>query len=177
MPAQRRLGCGAGMATLTAWKFETPEGARQAAVTLKDLQSQGLIQVHDAAVISWEEGKKKPKAKQLNNLVGAGALGGMFWGMLFGLIFFIPLLGAAMGAALGALTGSLADVGIDDGFIRRVRDEVTPGTSALFLLTSDAVQDRVKEAFTGQQMQLLHTNLSNDQEARLREVFEGQDQD
>ncbi|WP_336922856.1 DUF1269 domain-containing protein [Aquipuribacter sp. SD81] len=160
------------MATLTAWKFDSADGARNASATLRDLQSQGLIQVHDAAVVSWEEGKKKPRTAQLHDLAGAGALGGMFWGMLFGLIFFIPLLGAAMGAAVGALSGSLTDVGIDDGFIRRVREEVTPGTSALFLLSSDAVQDRVKEAFTGQRMELLHTNLDGDQEARLREVFE-----
>lgn len=160
------------MATLTAWKFDSVLGADNAVETLKDLQKQGLITIHDAAVVSWEHGKKKPRTRQLNNLVGAGALGGMFWGMLFGLIFFIPLLGAAIGAAMGALSGSLMDVGIDDDFIKRSRDQITEGTSALFLLTSDAVQDRVREAFAGQEMTLIHSNLSGEQEARLREVFE-----
>ena len=61
-------------------------------------------------------------------------MGGSFWGLLFGLIFFVPLLGAAIGAATGALAGSLTDVGIDDAFINKVRDQVTPGTSALFVL-------------------------------------------
>ena len=70
--------------------------------------------------------------------------------MLFGLIFFVPLLGLAIGAASGALFGSLADVGISDSFIKSVRDQVTPGTSALFLLSSDAVIDRVKEEFPSQ---------------------------
>ena len=45
--------------------------------------------------------------------------------MLFGLIFFVPLLGMAIGAGMGALTGAMADVGIDDDFIRRIRDEIT----------------------------------------------------
>ena len=76
-------------------------------------------------------------------------MGGAFWGLLFGLIFFVPLLGAAIGAASGALSGSLRDVGIDDSFINRVRDRVTPGTSALFLMSSDAVVDKVKDAFAG----------------------------
>ena len=99
-------------------------------------------------------------------------MGGMFWGMLFGLIFFVPLLGAALGAATGAITGSLADVGIDDGFINKVRDHVTPGTSALFVLSSDAVADKVKDAFTGNHpAELIFTNLSNEQEAALREAF------
>ena len=117
------------------------------------------------------EGKKKPATRQLHDLVGSGALGGMFWGLLFGLIFFVPLLGAAIGAAFGALSGSLADVGIDDTFIKRVRDEITPGTSALFVLTSDAVQDRVREAFAGQDFELLFTNLSKEQEDNLRKAF------
>ncbi len=108
------------------------------------MQTQQLINIQDAAVVSWEQGKKKPKTRQLNNLAGAGALGGAFWGMLFGLIFFVPLLGLAVGAAMGALTGSMADVGIDDKFINGVKQRVTPGTSALFLLTSDAVVDRVE---------------------------------
>jgi uncharacterized membrane protein/voltage-gated potassium channel Kch len=159
------------MSTMTVWKFPTSGGAEDAAARLRDLQSQGLITVHDAAVVSWEEGKKKPKTRQMNNLAGAGALGGAFWGMLFGLIFLVPLLGAAIGAAAGALAGSLADVGIDDNFIKRVREEVTPGTSAIFLLTSDAVTDRVREAFAGQQMELIHSNLSTEQQAKLREVF------
>jgi uncharacterized membrane protein len=160
------------MATLTVWKFSTAGGADDAAKTISRLSRQDLIVVHDAAVVRWEEGKKKPKTEQLHSLTGAGAMGGAFWGMLFGLIFFVPLLGAAIGAATGALAGSLTDVGIDDGFINKVRDKVTPGTSALFVMSSDAVTDKVKDAFAGQETpELLFTNLSNEQEAALREVF------
>jgi uncharacterized membrane protein len=100
-----------------------------------------------------------------------GALGGAFWGMLFGLIFFVPLLGMAVGAGIGALSGSLTDVGIDDKFIHRMRDEIKPGTSALFVLSSDAVIDKVKEAFEGQPMVLTETNLSHEEEDKLRGVF------
>jgi uncharacterized membrane protein len=138
---------------------------------LESLQKQELIKVHDAAIVSWPEGAKKPKTRQLASTTGAGALGGAFWGLLFGLIFFIPLLGMAIGAGMGALAGSLADVGINDDFIKKLRQEITPGTSALLLLSSDAVLDKVEEAFEGQQMQLVQTNLSREQEDKLREVF------
>lgn len=159
------------MATLTVWKFPTALGAEQAEHTLKQLSKQELITVHDAAIVSFPEGAKKPKTQQLQSMKGVGALGGSFWGFLFGLIFFVPLLGMAVGAGLGALSGSMTDVGIDDDFIRTMRDEITPGTSALFLLTSDAVMDKVKEAFAGQSMELLTTNLSQEQDTALREVF------
>jgi uncharacterized membrane protein len=159
------------VATLTVWKFNSAEGAEMAVSTLEGLAKQQLISVQDAATVSWPAGAKKPKTRQLHSLAGAGALGGAFWGMLFGLLFFVPLLGMAVGAAMGALTGSLSDVGIDDDFIKRVRDEVTPGTSALFLMSSGAVMDKVHDAFRGQQAELVSTNLSDDQERALREVF------
>ena len=159
------------MASLTVWKLSTPYGADAAMERLQMLQSQQLITVQDAAMVSWEEGKKKPKTRQLHDTKKGGALGGAFWGMLFGLIFFIPILGLAIGAATGALFGSLADVGISDSFIKTVRDQVTPGTSALFLLSSDAVIDRVREEFPVHEAELISTNLSADQEAKLREAF------
>jgi uncharacterized membrane protein len=162
------------VATLSVWKFETPEGADRAEAALIALQKQELIQVHDAATVSWEPGKKKPRTRQTNNLAAAGALGGTFWGMLFGLLFFVPLLGAAIGAAAGALGGALTDVGIDDEFIASVRSKVTPGTSALFLLSSGAVPDKVVGALKDQGIhgELVQTNLSETDEARLREAFE-----
>jgi uncharacterized membrane protein len=159
------------MATLTAWKFPTPEGADSALLKLESLQKQELIQIHDGAVVSWPADKKKPKTRQMHSTAGAGALGGSFWGLLFGLIFFVPFLGMAVGAAAGALGGALTDVGIDDDFIKQVREQVTPGTSALFALTSDAVTDKIKDAFAGDKMELLYTNLSDEQDAKLREVF------
>jgi len=163
------------MATLTAWKFASPYGADDALATLEKLQSEQLIQVQDAAVVSWEPDRKKPKTRELHSMKKMGALGGGFWGLLFGLIFFIPILGLAIGAATGALFGSLADVGISDDFINRVREKVTPGTSALFLLSSDAVMDRVAAEFRDSGAELISTNLSEVQEERLREAFGHED--
>ena len=160
------------MATLTAIKFETPDGAEQALQLMGNLQKQNLIQVVDAATVSWPEGKKKPKTRQAQSMGGVGALSGAFWGLLFGLLFFIPFLGLAIGAAIGGLAGHFSDYGIDDDFIKSVRDKVTPGTSALFLLTQNAVADRViAEMKTLPKFEILSTNLSQEQEAKLRAEF------
>jgi uncharacterized membrane protein len=77
----------------------------------------------------------------------------------------------AVGAAVGGASGALTDVGIDDDFIASIRAKVQPGTSALFVLTSDAVIDKVEDAFKGQNVELIHTNLSSDEEQRLRDAF------
>jgi uncharacterized membrane protein len=163
------------MASLTVWEFGEPFGADAALEKLQLMQQQELIKIRDAAVVSWEEGTSKPRTRQLHDTKMSGALGGGFWGLLFGLIFFVPLLGLAIGAAAGALTGSLVDVGISDKFIKDVRDKVTPGTSALFLLSSDAVFDRVAAEFAGTGAELISTNMSEEQEARLRAAFQQED--
>lgn len=159
------------MASLTVLKFATPDGAEQALDTLKSLQAQQLIQVQDAAIVRWDQGKSKPKTQQLHNMAGMGALNGAFWGMLFGLIFFIPFLGLAIGAAMGALAGGMADVGIDDNFIKSVRTQVTEGTSALFLLTDAAVMDKVVPAMKAFKFEIIASNLSKEQEDNLRAAF------
>lgn len=84
-------------------------------------------------------------------------------------------LAALGGRPKGALTGNSADVGIDDTFIASVREKVTPGPSALFLMTSDAVRDKVAAAFEGVDREFIHTNLSSEQEAALRAAFADQD--
>jgi uncharacterized membrane protein len=91
--------------------------------------------------------------------------------MFLGLIFFVPLLGAALGAALGAWSTSIIDMGISDKFIDEVKQKVTPGTSALFLLTDDTVVDKVESALKDMNAHLIASNLSADQEAKLRETF------
>ena len=159
------------MATLTVWKFDTHDGADEAEAVLERLQMEELIKVHDAAIVSWPATKKSPKTRQVTSLTGAGALGGAFWGLLFGLLFFVPILGLAVGAAAGALGGALTDVGIDDDFISSVRSKIQPGTSALFVMTSDAVMDKVKAEFADMKPELIHSNLTSEQEATLRDVF------
>jgi uncharacterized membrane protein len=159
------------MASLTVWQFDSPTGASQVLGKLQDMQRQNLIEIQDAAIVEWQQGKKKPKTRQVANLTGAGALSGAFWGMLFGLLFFIPFMGMAIGAAMGALTGHFSDYGIDDNFIKQVRSEVTEGTSALFLLTGNVTVDRVRDELHGKMGTLIRSNLSNEQEAALRKAF------
>jgi len=158
-------------ATLTVWRFATPDGADAAERTLANLAKEKLITIVDAATVSWPADRPRPRTHQVASQTGAGALSGSFWGLLFGVLFFVPVLGVAVGAAAGALGGSMTDIGIDDDFIAAVRREVTPGTSALFLLSSDARIEALRAAFVAHGPELIHTDLDAEAEARLRDVF------
>src|SRR5215510_9148871 len=45
-----------GMATLTVWRFDTPDGADDAVSAVELLARQDLITVHDGATVAWHPG-------------------------------------------------------------------------------------------------------------------------
>lgn len=94
-----------------------------------------------------------------------------FRGLLLGALFFIPVIGAAAGAAFGAASKAMAAVGIGSDQLERIRENVTPGTSALFAVTEEGDLDRVGERFHGFSGKLVATNLTQEERALLHETF------
>lgn len=158
------------MKSLVVLAFDSETGASEARDKLFELQKQEMITLEDAAVVVRKP-DGKPKVKQAHSLVGAGALGGAFWGMLIGLIFLAPWLGMAVGALSGALGGKYSDIGIDDEFIKEVGETIDPGESALFLLVTQVQTERVIEELSAYDPTVLQTNLSTEDEDKLREAF------
>ena len=159
------------MTTLVVLKFPTAGGAARMLNTLQKLQEQRLVQIEDGAILTWPLGARKPKTKQLTYLSGGGALSGEFWGLLVGLLFAVPIFGTVAGTAIGALADNFAYYGIDERFIKQVRNTITEDTSALFLLTSGAMIDKVVATVKGTPLEIMSTNLSQEQEEQLLETF------
>ena len=111
------------------------------------------------------------KLNQLLNTTAAGAAGGAMWGTLIGLLFLNPLLGAAAGAGAGALSGYLTDVGIDDKFLKDAAEALAPGQATLCVLVRKVTADKVLPAMAQFGGTVLRTNLTSEQEARLRDAL------
>lgn len=158
------------MSELAVVVFDNETGAAEMRDTLIGLQKKGLVTLDDAAVVVRRP-DGKVKVKQAVSLVGMGAMGGAFWGMLVGLLFWMPWLGAAAGALSGALGGGLSDHGLDDGFVKEVGNTIQPGHSALFLLIREANPEKLMDALKQFNGKILHTSLSKEAEAKLRESF------
>jgi uncharacterized membrane protein len=160
------------MATLTVWKFDSPGGAPSMAARLDTLTHEGAITIVDGAVVEWAESAGKPRTKQLRHRGRRGALVGGGLGALVGTLLLAPVAGAAIGAAAGGAAASVGDHGIDADVVAKMRSEVVPGTSALFLLTEAADQNRLREVFMASKyVQLIHTDLPDEQAAELRAMF------
>ena len=72
------------LATLSVLKFNDPDGADRVMIALQGMQEREMITLEDAAVVSWPQGNKKPKTRQLHSTAGAGAGWGAFWGSCSG---------------------------------------------------------------------------------------------
>ena len=159
------------MNTLTVWCFATPEAADNALPRMVSVVADGSANVDDSALVSWPPGRRKPSARPLGGLARPGRLWGGFWGLLLGLIFLTPLAGPTFGAAAGALAGSLSDFGVEDDFVLDVRAVVTPGTSAVFVVSTATSAERLAGALGALDIRTLSSRLSPEQEQRLRDAL------
>lgn len=128
----------------TAWRFGGTEGADAAVLRLKQLDTQDLIDVLDVAVIRWPHYASAPQAQEHVTDEGSKA---------------------------SSFAKKLTKAGIDGSMLEAVKGDMTPGTSALVLLSVDAAVDTVARAFEGHAMELMRSDLSVQQEDRLRAAF------
>jgi uncharacterized membrane protein len=142
------------MTSLTVWHYPTPYGADAAEVRLKRLEEVGDITVHDLVTLVWPPTEKRPRighrGSRRHDLFGGAA-----WGALLGTVLGGPLVGAAVGTAAGEARHRTRGPGIDEEVVARLRDEFTPGTSAMFVLSSGGNIPAIREV------------LSRDEDARL----------
>jgi uncharacterized membrane protein len=159
------------MHALSVWRFDTPEAAARLVPRLERLAAAGEVSVEDAALVAWPPGPRKPATSDLGSLTGPGVLWGGFWGMVLGLIFLTRLAGPTFGAAAGAVAGGLCDFGVPDDFVIRVRQDVVPGTSALFVVSTQAAAERLTVELEGVATRTAHSLLSPAAEQHLHGVL------
>jgi uncharacterized membrane protein len=158
------------MATLVVIDYESEVRAEEVRLALLKMQKEYLVDLADAVVVV-RDAKGKVRLRQLYNLTAAGAATGGFWGALMGLLFLNPLFGFAIGAAAGAISGSLKDVGIDDNFMKSLGETLKPGTAALCVLIRQMTPDKVIDELQKFGGTLIKTNLSHENEAKLKEAL------
>lgn len=125
----------------TAWRFDGTEGADNAVVRLKQLDAQDLINVVDVAVLRWPEYAPEPVTREHVTQEGG---------------------------KVATMVRKLQRAAVDASMIETVKHDLRPGTSAMVLLSTDAAIDAVVQAFEGQPMELVRTDMSVPDQDRLR---------
>ncbi|HEX3714250.1 MAG TPA: DUF1269 domain-containing protein [Trebonia sp.] len=130
----------------TAWRFPGTEGADTAVVRLKQLDSKDLINLVDVAVIRWPEYAATPTTTEHAQEQGGGKV--------------------------SALMRRLQHPVVDGSMIETVKTDLRPGNSAVVVLSSDGEVDAIVEAFQGQPMELVRSDLSVPDQDRLRQAVQ-----
>ena len=160
------------MATLVAIGYPDQTTAEDARRTVQQLEAELIIQADQVAAISrYPDGKYHVTTTHGGASTGGGAVWGGWWGLLFGLLFFVPVAGLAIGAGFGALFVHLGEKGIDKAFQEQVRDQVKPGTSALFMVIEQATPDKAIAALEHYHGTVIKTSLSDEDTAKLQEAL------
>jgi uncharacterized membrane protein len=163
------------MSQLIVIGYPDSAAAERARDELLSLSREDLTRLSEVVVATRSENGRI----RLSHVVDFWTLGtalGSIGGLLLGMIFLHPIFGVLAGAAAGTMRGVLNDNGIDDDFANALADLLRPGQAALLLrrdlMTEQDMRDQVVEKLASSGGRVLRTDLTPDQELRLREAFE-----
>lgn len=143
--------------------FEDPLRAQEYLLAVSGLQSRDDIQLHDAVLISRDEDGRSHVRETTDVTPGQAGVGAGVWGLLLGTLFGGPIGGLIVGAASaggGALFAKLVDSGVKDETIKKLRETVPPGRTAVALLVSHvSVADLQRELARFPNAELIETDL------------------
>jgi uncharacterized membrane protein len=130
-----------GSVPTTAWRFSGTEGAENAVVRLKQLDSKDLINLVDIAVLRWPEYAEQPTITEHAH---------------------------EQGGKVASMVRRMQHPSIEGSMIESVKGDLRPGTSAVVVLSSEGEPEAIVHAFEDQPLELVRSDLSVPDQDRLR---------
>ena len=143
--------------------------ARTAMKRLRSLEDEGKVSFEDTAIIERMPDGTARVRHELSGATETGAVIGAVIGAIALSIF--PLAGIAAGALLGGAVGAAFDTGVSPQFVEDVKDKLSPGRSALFLVVREADADATVAALRGLEGDVVQTTLDAETEESLRRAL------
>lgn len=161
--------------SLVVLEFDDQLAAQEMLTALMRMTNEGTLLLQDAVFVSKNDRGKVHVTQTTDASPGQAAWGGAFWGLLFGIVLFVPVVGMAIGAGTAALLAKLVDTGIDDKFVKGLRESIQPGKVYLAALVSHVNRDKALEEmkrYAGLAT-VVTTNIPPEAEAALEDALRG----
>jgi uncharacterized membrane protein len=163
------------MSELVVFTYAHPDRAAEVLKHVATLQREHirkpLVTIEDAAVaVKGEDGQVQVRQTLETAVKVRTVATGSMWGVLVGFLFGGPLVGALAGAGVSWLAGRRIDLGIDNDFVAKVSEDLTPGRSALLLLVKDTPIETLAEVLNAQGGRLHHTTFSDEAAAAFTQA-------
>jgi uncharacterized membrane protein len=144
------------------------DGETSASRALREMRASGGTPATIASAGSVSVGGGGTFEVQTTDRPGSrGGFSGIFWEALFGLVFIVHVPGSSYGPKTGALFETISHAGVDDEFRSRAREALTPGTSAVGLLSGDDEVQAVLTLMGPYHARIVRTSLSSEQDQEL----------
>jgi uncharacterized membrane protein len=148
--------------------FDSPDAAKETLRSVRQVERDGRLSLKDTAVVTKAADGKVHVDNEFSSATEIGTVAGAILGPL--LVFMFPIAGIAIGAASGAFIGRLLDQGVDDAFVKELKEELRPGQSALFLVGAGD-QSALVAAVRGHQGKVYQTTVSSELEEELTKAM------
>jgi uncharacterized membrane protein len=156
------------MSDLIVMSFASVATAEEVRDKIRGLQKQGVLNVTDAAVISKDAEGKIHVHNEVSRETKVGTGVGAVLGALLTFVFPVGiLLGAAGGAAVGAMVGN----GVDRKFVEDVQNQLTPGSSALFVVLKGGDPAALRGVLEPYEGTLIQTTFDSGLEEQLKDAL------
>jgi uncharacterized membrane protein len=167
-----RAGSGRDLMHLLAIGYPDPVTGLEAMELLKGSDRDLIIRWDEmAAVVRDEHGSF---TTYTNAVITSGRPSwAMFWWHLFAALFYVPMLRMPVGPGLESSLADVTGSGLDPLFEEKIRKELTPDTSALFVLIERVTPDRVVSALDRFGGSVFGNRISPDLESHLEVTLNG----
>lgn len=160
------------MSDLVVITFPDESGGPAALDAMREAQRNSGLALRDVASVIKDADGKVRTHNEVSSTTTTGIVGGGILGLILGAVFF-PIAGLAIGAIAGGLIAKSLGHNVDAGLVRDVTNDMTPGTSAVFVLV-----DGNAAALTGSVRHLggkvYQTTLDSDFEKQLNDALTSQ---
>jgi uncharacterized membrane protein len=136
------------------------------------LDKKKVVRLDDAVFVKKDEAGKFTIDEKFHHEKRSGTFKGAGVGVIVGLIIGGPVLGLAGGAIVGRMIGKHTDLGIDDGTIKSVAEELHNGRTALFILGAAKHQPTVVDTFAKYNGKIIQTSIDTDAQAKLQKALD-----
>lgn len=149
--------------------FDHFDDARNALSSLRDLESDGRIRFEDTALVERDPDGTTHVKNEVSGTTETATVVGAVVGAIVGFVF--PVAGLVIGAAAGAALGASMKTGVEGSFVDEVKETLTPGRSALFLVLEESQSDATLAALRQFSGEVVQTTLSTEAEEALRQAL------
>lgn len=154
--------------------FEDASQAQGLYEALVDLDKKKVVHLEDAVFVSKNADGELAVDEIKHNEKRSGAVKGAVLGTLVGVMLGGPLLGLAGGAVVGRMIGKRMDLGIDNGTVQSISQDLENGHTALFILGSARHAPSVLEAFSKYHGKIVQTTVDTAVQERLQNALDSE---